>query len=81
MKTSEEENSECMNLMFFDVKGFTKLFKGAYRPELMRQNTVGKMRWNLVRNAIHFIRNTKENKDEENKPNLGKLLSSSKFNG
>ena len=29
----------------------------------------GKSRWNLVRNALHFIKNTKENKEE--KPDLG----------
>ena len=37
---------------------------------LQRESTEGgKSRWGLVRNAIHFIRNTKENKEE--KPDLG----------
>lgn len=69
MKLSEEELSECMD------DEFKISIQDSFRPNLQRQNTVGKLRWNLVRNAIHFIRNAKQNKDEEDKPSLGRLLS------
>ena len=69
MKLSEEELSECVD------DEFEISIQDSFRPNLQRQNTVGKLRWNLVRNAIHFIRNAKQNKDEEDKPSLGRLLS------
>ena len=49
------------------------IWKGSFRPILQRQvSTTGKMRWSLIRNAIHFIKNTKQNIEEEDKPAMGK---------
>ena len=68
MKLSEEELSERID------DEFKISIQDSFRPNL-QGNTVGKLRWNLVRNTIHFIRNAKHNKDEEDKPSLGRLLS------
>ena len=69
MKLSEEELSECID------DEFKISTQDSFRLNLQGNSSVGKLRWNLVRNTIHFIRNAKQNKDEEDKPNLGRLLS------